>query len=454
MHEPSSIRTGTDTTAVGTAGQTVATTKYSVGNAVQNQYGDRVAAILVKCDKAYTFYVYGYTASFASTANSGAANGYLLYSSDEDVTSLDGKVFYVPIAGQAYILPVIYQAAGSNATVTLSVLRTFNGAIPSNADAALADVETAVELIDDAVYVDDADWTDSTSKHVLIGGVYQASPQTITSGDVGPLQVDVNGRALVKSQAESAEDTAHANGDKGVVILAARNDNTAQSYNDDGTYGPLRTNSVGHLLTCSASGAETYYTEDEALDEDPTGATIIMKREDTLSASTVSGDGDAISLRGTAKGQAHVYCDGTVAAIASGATLTLKASGAQTESTNGTGVSCGQYHRFAVLLDVTAQATDGTDTLDVFVDVSPDGGTTWINAIHFDQVMGNGSPRKIWATLDAANPGTSTIEVTSDASAGAVRPALFGNQIRYRSAIVDDGTDNASFTYAVTAFAQ
>lgn len=58
-------------------------------------------------------------------------------------------------------------------------------------------IKTAVELIDDAVYVDDADWTDSTSKHVLVGGLYQATPQTITDGDVGPLEVDANGKLLI-----------------------------------------------------------------------------------------------------------------------------------------------------------------------------------------------------------------------------------------------------------------
>lgn len=58
-------------------------------------------------------------------------------------------------------------------------------------------IKTAVELIDDAVYVDDADWTNDTSKHVLVGGLYQSTPQTITDGDVGPLEVDANGKLLI-----------------------------------------------------------------------------------------------------------------------------------------------------------------------------------------------------------------------------------------------------------------
>jgi len=72
-----------------------------------------------------------------------------------------------------------------------------------NSDAALAllgtidadtgAIKTATELIDDAVYIDDADWSDGSSKHILVGGLYQSSPQTITDGDVGPFQVDADG---------------------------------------------------------------------------------------------------------------------------------------------------------------------------------------------------------------------------------------------------------------------
>ena len=52
---------------------------------------------------------------------------------------------------------------------------------------------TALQLIDDAVYVDDADWTGDSSKHLLVGGVYQSTPQTVTDGDVAPFEIDVNG---------------------------------------------------------------------------------------------------------------------------------------------------------------------------------------------------------------------------------------------------------------------
>ena len=43
-----------------------------------------------------------------------------------------------------------------------------------------------------AIYADDADWTDGSSKHMLIGGLYQCSMQSVTDGDVEPLQIDPN----------------------------------------------------------------------------------------------------------------------------------------------------------------------------------------------------------------------------------------------------------------------
>jgi hypothetical protein len=52
---------------------------------------------------------------------------------------------------------------------------------------------TALQLIDDAVYVDDADWTNDTSKHLLVGGLYQSTPQTVTDGDVAPFNITANG---------------------------------------------------------------------------------------------------------------------------------------------------------------------------------------------------------------------------------------------------------------------
>ena len=137
-----------------------------------------------------------------------------------------------------------------------------------------------------------------------------------------------------------------------------------------------------------------------------------------------------------------------------GETLTLAASAARTASANGTAVFIGgERRRFIVVNPITVSAHEAGDTLDVYVDFSLNG-TTWYNAIHFTQQAGNGAARTEYAVLDPSNPGTSVINVTADAAAAAVRPALFGPYIRARWAIVDSGDADSSHTFSVIAYAE
>ena len=137
-----------------------------------------------------------------------------------------------------------------------------------------------------------------------------------------------------------------------------------------------------------------------------------------------------------------------------GETITLAASAARTAGASGTGVYIGgERRRFVIVNAITASATDAADTLDVYVDFSLDG-TTWYNAVHFTQQAGNGAARTEYAVLDPSNPGTSVIDVTADAAAAAVRPALFGPYMRARWAIVDSGDANQSHTFSVIVYAE
>ena len=65
-----------------------------------------------------------------------------------------------------------------------------------NIDNIASNTEETKDHLASVIYADDADWTNGSSKHLLIGGLYQSSPQSITDGDVGPLQVDQNGKLL------------------------------------------------------------------------------------------------------------------------------------------------------------------------------------------------------------------------------------------------------------------
>jgi hypothetical protein len=137
--------------------------------------------------------------------------------------------------------------------------------------------------------------------------------------------------------------------------------------------------------------------------------------------------------------------------------IMLAASAARTPTagTNGDTVLVDPWERLLALVEFTAKATDTGDLCDVYLDVSPDGGATWINAAHFTQALGDGTDAASeYVVLYANTPGTAGIAATSDANSGAVRPTIFGNAIRARWIIVNSGTANASFTFKVRAFLQ
>ncbi len=132
----------------------------------------------------------------------------------------------------------------------------------------------------------------------------------------------------------------------------------------------------------------------------------------------------------------------------------LAASAARTTGANGTATLIGGFRkRVEIVLDVTASAAVAGDTLDVYVDVSPDG-TKWINAAHFAQQAGNGAAKTEVAWLDPSDPGTDTVAVTSDCAAGKQRAYVWGKYIRARWAIVDAGAHGQSHTFSVTAYCQ
>jgi hypothetical protein len=134
---------------------------------------------------------------------------------------------------------------------------------------------------------------------------------------------------------------------------------------------------------------------------------------------------------------------------------TLRASAAQVAGTeNGTAVKLQRhYTQLTVILDVTAAATAVDDTLDVYIDTSFDGGTTWVNIGHFTQVLGNGGTKRFVMSF-VANPVASSnaTDATADQTAGNALQIGFGDRLRARGVVVDPTGADASFTYAVTAF--
>lgn len=114
-----------------------------------------------------------------------------------------------------------------------------------------------------------------------------------------------------------------------------------------------------------------------------------------------------------------------------------------------------RYRRLAVLLSVTQAGTEAGDLLDVFIDASPDGGATWINAAHFPQVLGTGGAKKFWAVLNGDAPSAAPIDVGADAAANTVRAGVWGDELRVRWTTTDAvTTGNLAFIFNVTGWAQ
>ena len=120
----------------------------------------------------------------------------------------------------------------------------------------------------------------------------------------------------------------------------------------------------------------------------------------------------------------------------------------------GTVIGCMErYKRLIVTCRITASGGVAGDTLDAYVDVSPDN-VLWLNAVHFTQQAGGGAARVEFAILDPAAPGAVVINATADAAAGVVRPAAWGSYIRARYTIVDAGAHGQSHTFSMHALAQ
>lgn len=151
--------------------------------------------------------------------------------------------------------------------------------------------------------------------------------------------------------------------------------------------------------------------------------------------------------------------------VTGGKAITLLASKTQATAATTNEASVRGFEAFrqvGILLALTDAKAAAGDTLDVYIDTTPDGddvadaSARWINVVHFTQILGNGADSlKFLAVLNSSgDPGTSVIASTTDCAAGAVRPAWFGNRLRVRHVVVNGGTGTQSFTFEVIAYAK
>lgn len=109
------------------------------------------------------------------------------------------------------------------------------------------------------------------------------------------------------------------------------------------------------------------------------------------------------------------------------------------------------FSEAVAILDVTAAATEAGDLLDVYLDTSFDGGSTWVNLGRFTQVTGDGGAvRYIMALKAAPIAASNVVSATADQAESAALQIGFGDRFRYRAVVTDaTTTGNVSFTFSL-----
>jgi hypothetical protein len=84
---------------------------------------------------------------------------------------------------------------------------------------------TALQLLDDAVFVDDAGFTHATSKVVVMGGTYQVSPNALDDNDAGAILLDSSHRLVpAPSAAQYVDDADWTAANSSLVVIGGVHD--------------------------------------------------------------------------------------------------------------------------------------------------------------------------------------------------------------------------------------
>jgi hypothetical protein len=167
-----------------------------------------------------------------------------------------------------------------------------------------AAIQTAVELIDDAVVAQDA--AASSAKVVMSGAIRDDALSTLTpiEGDAVPLRTDSEGALWVTAKAGDAQKVDDAaftlTSDSVVMIGAIRDDSLSTLAAAESDAVPLRVSSTG-ALHVTGGGGGTEYTEDVATANPIVGTATMMERDDALSSLTPV-EGDWAAMRCSAEG--------------------------------------------------------------------------------------------------------------------------------------------------------
>ena len=187
---------------------------------------------------------------------------------------------------------------------------------------------TALQLLDDTVFADDAAFTLTTSKVAMAGAIRDDSLSTLTAveGDAVPLRVSSTGALHVTGGGggtEYTEDVATPNPIVGSAVMIERDDALSTLAPAEGDWASLRCDSVGALWT-TISGTVTVGSHAVtnagtfAVQAACTNAGTFVVQENGAALTSLQLIDDAVATTGsaiTAKGLAAVGTDGTNARV-------------------------------------------------------------------------------------------------------------------------------------------
>jgi hypothetical protein len=127
----------------------------------------------------------------------------------------------------------------------------------------------------------------------------------------------------------------------------------------------------------------------------------------------------------------------------------LSATGIAASSAGAAVAGFSRYAGVLLGLNLTAKTTGGAGTLDVYVQATPDGGTTWqdVAAFRFTTTLGW---RYVGLSQVAAGPTTTQAASDGALTSDAVVPGPFGDQLRVKYVMALNG-DTGTFGLTATA---
>lgn len=317
---------------------------------------------------------------------------------------------------------------------------------------------TALQIIDNPVFVDDAAFTLASSSVEMAGATRDDVLSTLTAveGDAVPLRVNSTGALHITGAAagtEFNEDTAHTTGAAGPQILGVRRDADTSPVTTDGDYHHLVFNDSGALKVEAFDGGDSFTVDNAGtfvVQEDGAALTALQLidnpvfvddaaftltsssvemagaiRDDTLSALAAAA-GDAVPLRVDVDGALQVNAGaetatGSLGALNAAVTITCKRGPMVSFEIRNTGSLASSTLAFEASVDGTnwfAVAAMGVDVRlgETINDSSlPSRGffieNGWLQVRIRVSVFGSGSAT---ATLVASNGSASTIAVVGN----------------------------------------